>query len=120
MAKQEVYWFKHDGNAHRDIKILEMRSAYGCEGYGWYWILIELMREATDYKLKRNGKYLAIELNTDPDTLNQFIDECINEYELFQADEKYFWSPALIRRMDAYTKVIETKKAAANTRWSRD
>jgi hypothetical protein len=123
MAKQEVYWFKHDGNAHRDIKIIEMMGVYGAEGYGWFWILLELMREATDYKLKYAGKYgiktLAQEMRAEPERLKEFIDDCINEFELFQADDKYFWSPSFLRRMSAYNQVIETKKQAALSRWSK-
>lgn len=34
VKKQEVYWFRHDGNARRDQKILEMRLVYGAEGIG--------------------------------------------------------------------------------------
>lgn len=120
MAKQEVYWFKHDGNARRDIKILEMRADWGAEGYGWWWMLVEMMREATGYKLKRKGKYLAKELDATTDQLTQFINDCIDDYELFDADDKYFWSPSMIRRMAAYNKVVETKRAAANARWNRD
>jgi len=119
--KQEVYWFKHDGNARRDQKILEMRLVYGAEGYGWYWMLIELMREATDYKLKLSGKYaiptLAKELGAEPDKLKQFIDDCIKEFELFQGDDKYFWSPSLIKRMSVYDEKVEQCRAAVNKRW---
>jgi len=117
MAKQEVYWFKHDGNAHRDIKIIEMMGVYGAEGYGWFWILLELMREATDFKLKYGGKYgivsLAQEIRADPDRLKAFIDDCINEFELFQGDDKYFWSPSFLKRMETYNNICEKRREAA-------
>jgi len=119
MAKQDVYWFKHDGNARRDIKILEMRAEYGAEGYGWWWMLVEMMREATDYRLKLSGKYLSKELDANPDRLNKFIQDCINDFELFQSDDKYFWSPSLCRRMANYSDVIEKRREAANIRWNR-
>jgi hypothetical protein len=123
MARNETYWFKHDFNARRDQKILEMRSVYGAEGYGWWWMLIEMMRESSDYKLKLSGKYaiptLAKELDTDPAQLQQFIDDCIHEFELFQSDKKTFWSPSLMRRMTAYNDVIEKRREAANSRWNK-
>lgn len=123
MARNETYWFKHDFNARRDQKILEMRSVYGAEGYGWWWMLIEMMRESSDYKLKLSGKYaiptLAKELDTDPTQLQQFIDDCIHEFELFQSDKKTFWSPSLMRRMTAYNDVIEKRREAANSRWNK-
>jgi len=123
MAKQEVYWFKHDGNAHRDQKILTMRSVYGFEGYGWWWTLLELMREACDYKLKYSGKHdlktLAKLLETDADTLKEYINDCSNEFGLFCMDDDYFWSPSMLRRMNAYNQVCEKRREAVNQRWNK-
>jgi len=119
--KQEVYWFKHEGNARREQKIITMRSVYGSEGYGWYWMLIEMMRESEGYNLKLLGKYaipgLAKELDADPDRIKEFITDCIKEFELFESDDKCFWSPLLTDKMAAYDDLIEKKKEAANTRW---
>ena len=123
MAKQEVYWFKHDGNARRDIKIIEMMSVYGAEGYGWYWILLEIMRESRDYKLKIRGKYaykaLAIELKTDQEQAKQYIEDCINEFNLFESDGQFIWSPSFLRRMTAYNEVCEKRREAVNSRWNK-
>ena len=123
MARKDVYWFKHDGNARRDQKILEMRSVYGAEGYGWWWMLLEMMREASDYRLKLTGKYaiptLAQELNADPERLQAFITDCIEEFELFQSDGKCFWSPSFLRRMENYNKLVDIRREAANSRWNR-
>ena len=122
MARNETYWFKHDFNARRDQKILERRSVYGSEGYGWWWMLLELMREASDYKLKLTGKYaiptLAKELDAEPEMLKEFISDCINEFDLFESDEKYFWSNSFLRRMDAYDTVVGKRRQAANARWN--
>ena len=56
MAK-DAYYFSHDANARQDPKILEMISVYGIEGYGRYWILVEMLREQSDYTLSLTGKY---------------------------------------------------------------
>lgn len=125
MSKKDVYWFKHDANARRDQKILMLRTVYGAEGYGWWWMLLEMMRESSDYRLKLTGKYaiptLAKELGADPEKLKEFISDCIKEFELFDSDaeEKYFWSPSLLRRMRAYEEVINKRREAANSRWNR-
>lgn len=123
MAKQDVYWFKHDANARRDHKILMLRAVYGAQGYGWWWMLLEMMRESSGYKLKLAGKYaiptLAQELGAEPDRLKEFIEDCIEEFELFETDSEYFWSPSLLNRMKAYDLVIEQKKEAANRRWGK-
>jgi len=123
MARNETSWFKHDFNARRDQKILTMRLVYGGEGYGWYWMLIEMMREATDYKLRLSGKYsiqaLAVELGADQGMLANFILDCINEFSLFESDGEYFWSPSLCRRMEPLdSKRIQCQEAAAE-RWRK-
>jgi len=122
--KQEPYWFKHAGNARRDQKIITMRTVYGAEGYGWYWMLVEMMREAEEYKLRLTGKYdmqgLAKELDTDPDRLKEFIADCVKEFGLFESDGQTFWSPRLMDKMKSYDDLVEKKREAANARWNRD
>lgn len=122
--KQEAYWFRHDGNARRDQKIMTMRMVYGSEGYGWWWILLELMREATDYKLRINGKYdiqsISQEVGTTPEILTQFFDDCVNEFGLFESDGQYVWSESMLRRMATYNEVCEKRREAINSRWHKD
>lgn len=48
---KEAYYFSHDTNARNDPKILALRDNWGVEGYGIYWVLIEMLRESNDYKL---------------------------------------------------------------------
>ncbi len=124
MARNETYWFKHDFNARRDQKILTMRSVYGAEGYGWWWMLIEMMREAGDYRLKYTGKHtlntMATELGTNPDKLMEFITDCYQEFDrLFDMDDNYFWSPSLLRRMRDYNVICDKRRDAINARWNR-
>ena len=49
---KDSYYFSHDSNARNDPKILDMISRYGIVSYAWYWILIEMMREQKDFRLK--------------------------------------------------------------------
>jgi hypothetical protein len=123
MNKKDAYYFSHDSNARHDIKITAMRSDYGAEGYGWYWILIETMREQEGYRIPVNDKFsyrsLAHELGTDHVKAKKFIDDCINEYELFSTDGKYIWSNSLINRMVMVDKKREQARQAVNTRWSK-
>lgn len=41
-------WYRHDTNAHGDVKIKKLRMRYGMEGYGLYWYLLELIAENVD------------------------------------------------------------------------
>ena len=122
MAK-DAYYFSHDSNARQDPKILEMMSVYGSEGYGWYWILVEMLREQADYKLKLKGKYtfnaLAMQMQCKPDASERFVLDCVNEFELFISDDMYFWSESLIRRMSIREEVSQKRKKAAEARWGK-
>lgn len=120
---KEAYYFSHDSNARRDPDILKMRSVYGSEGYGWYWMIVEMMRDQTDYKLDMHSRYafnaLALELLCENEKAQYFITDCINEFNLFETDGIYFWSNSLLRRMNKKEKNSELARQSANARWSK-
>lgn len=119
---KETYYFSHDFNARNDPKILAMRSKYGSEGYGWYWMIIEILREQSEYKLEHN-KYLcitlAMQLQCDCNALHNYVEDCINEYHLFESDGVYIWSNSLMRRMEEKVTKSENAKKAAKARWNK-
>lgn len=119
---KETYYFSHDFNARNDPKILAMRSKYGAEGYGWYWMIIEILREQSEYKLEHN-KYLcitlAMQLQCDCNALHSYVEDCIEEYHLFESDGVYIWSNSLIRRMEEKVTKSENAKKAAKARWDK-
>lgn len=122
---KDAFWFPHDSNARYDKKILAMRSGFGFEGYGWYWAIIEMMRDEKDYRLNMGQKYffqvLAKELETTPERAESFILECIEEFGLFKSDGMEFWSESLIRRMEKKDEIRDKRsragKKGANVRW---
>lgn len=120
---KDAYYFSHDSNARHDPKITAMRSVYGSEGYGWYWMLIEMMREADGYRLEMQGKYTfnayAMQMHSDCNTIERFVHDCINEFYLFASDGSQFWSESLLRRMDIREKTSEVRRSAANKRWGK-
>lgn len=122
---KEAYYFSHDANARHDPKILALRSEYGVKGYGIYWIIIEMLREQEGYKLPLK-KYIfnAIAMQVQckdfaKDDAKVFVENCINEYELFAADEGFFWSNSLLKRMDKKQDLSEKRRAAAKARWDK-
>lgn len=110
---KDAYYFSHDSNARTDIKIQALRSIYGVKGYGMYWILIEMMRDAENHKLPFNQKYaylgFAKEFESTAEEAKQFIYDCIYEFGLFVCDENSFWSDSLNRRMEKYKRKNEIK-----------
>lgn len=120
---KDAYYFSHDANARHDPKILAMMSVYGAKGYGWYWIIIEMLREQSDLKLSLSGKYtfnaIAMQMHCNADECKKFVLDCINEFELFASDDHYFWSESLIRRMEKREEVSKKRSEAAKKRWSK-
>lgn len=117
---KDAYYFSHDANARNDQKILAMRSVFGSEGYGWYWIIIEMMRETTNFMIKID-KYtfqaLAMQMHCDADIAHKFVSDCINEFSLFESDGEFFWANSLLRRMAQREEKSEQARAAAKARW---
>jgi len=122
MAK-EAYYFSHDSNARHDPDIKAMRSVYKLQGYAWFWVLIEMMRDADEHKLSMQGRYIwnayASELECNAEEAKQFVEDCINEFSLFASDGQYFWSESLLRRMEKKATTSEKRSAAAKARWDK-
>ena len=111
MAK-ETYYFSHDSNAITDTKILNMRADYGLEGYGLFWVLIEMMRNEENYKLELSkNTYRAIKTltNTSID-VEEFIKNCIEDYKIFIEDNGYFYSNSLLSRMSEMERKKEINR----------
>jgi hypothetical protein len=122
MAK-DIYYFSHDSNARRDPKIIAMRGAYGTVGYAWYFMFVEMMREADGYRLDMKSKYAfnayAMDMQCECNAIASFVHDCIDEFKLFSTDGEYFWSPSLLNRMDrVHEKSLKAKKSA-NARWKK-
>lgn len=119
---KEAYYFSHDANARHDPDILAMRSVYGSEGYGWYWMIIELLREQQSYKIQIT-KYvwnaLAMQMQCDCNAAHKFVDDCIKEFDLLHSDGDNFWSESLLRRMDSKNEKSEKARKAAEKRWGK-
>lgn len=114
MAK-EAYYFSHDANARNDIKVKAMMSKYKLEGYGMFWVLIEMLRETEHHELPLEEYfYLAVqhEFNGSSTDVKRYIDDCINVFKLFESDGDKFWSESLKRRMELKEKKKEQARQA--------
>lgn len=121
MAK-ESYYFSHDCNARNDIKILALRSKYGAEGYAFYFMTLEILREQSDYKLlidKYTFKTLAWQFQCDEDLIKEFIKDCCDEFGLFILEDNYLFSISLLERMEKYKETSNKMKKLAEARWKK-
>jgi hypothetical protein len=111
---KDAYWFPHDANARNDPAICAMRKKYKSEGYGWYWMLVEMMREQSDYRLMLGlCDGYAMQMQCTSTKASEFIADCIAPYGLFKSDGESFWSGRLMREMEFKAGLSETRRKAA-------
>ncbi|MFX3618636.1 MAG: DUF4373 domain-containing protein [Sporolactobacillus sp.] len=119
---KDAYYFSHDSNARNDTKILALRTVYGMAGYGMYWVTVEMLREQDGYKLKK-GKYvfdaLAMQMQCERNAAEEFVEKCINEFDLLQEDDEFIWSESLVNRMENKDKKSEKARQSAKKRWKK-
>jgi len=118
---KNAYYFPHDCNAADDPKILAMRFTYKAEGYGWYWMLVEQLRQQQDYRISVEILPMyAKKFDAPPKKFAQFIDDCVNKFHLFFIENSYIFSESLIKRMEFIENKSEKAKSAASARWTRE
>jgi hypothetical protein len=101
MAK-DAYWFRHDANARNDIKVIELRSLHGYEGYGIYFSIIEVMREQSSYTISESKiGMVALALGLPLDKLKTVLDDCIS-IGLFERHDGEILSQSFLLRMDVW------------------
>jgi len=140
--KKDAYYFKHDTNARNDIYISAARSEV-CEMskkmekedvhklinlsiYGFYFIIIEILREQSDFKIKDNSvvrKFISKESEIPLPVSNQMLDLLISEdYGLIKKEDGHLFSKRLISDMvemnEVRGKFSKAGKASAEARKS--
>ena len=78
-------------------------------GYQWYFQTLEILRVETEYKyLISDFDLLAKELGEPKKKINEWINDCINIYKLFESDKEYFFSASLLKRMSIMQQKSKT------------
>lgn len=124
MSNKNTFYFSHDANAHEDDKIVCLMSEYGSQGYGWWWILVEVLFQQENCRIDMSKKstipYLCRMLwDIEPDKVLPFVNSLV-EYDLLERQGDFVFSPSLLRRNQKLQDLREKKKAAANARWSKE
>jgi hypothetical protein len=114
MAK-DAYYFSHDSNARQDEKIIKLRMKLGWEGYGLYWALIEMLRDANDYSLETDYDSIAFELRTECERIRSIVED----FNLFELDDCFFYSESLNKRMELKESKSEKARRSAKARWDK-
>ncbi len=96
---KDAYYFPHDSNAKDDPKCVLLIEQLGLEGYGIYWMLVEVLREQPDYTYPLS---LLPALARRYNTTSEKVKAVVCGYELFTIkDDRIFFSDSLNRRMEA-------------------
>lgn len=103
---KDAYYFSHDSNARNDQRIIQLRSDYGMKGYGIFFGIIEILREANGYQLTTNYKAIAYDLRED----EEIIKKVIEGYSLFKIIGQNFFSTSLKERMKKLDGIREKRR----------
>lgn len=109
------YYFQHDLTARYDEKISYLCRKYGGIAYGMYWAIVEQLHKEETNKLDFNKRKLddiATFLKIDVDELIEMIKFAINECELFETDETFFWSNRVLKNIDRMNEIKDARSEA--------
>lgn len=94
---KDAFYFSHDSNAKDDPKCVMLIEQLGLEGYGIFWILIEMLRDQPGYKYPLA---LIPAIARRYNTTAEKVKAVIRGYDLFTVDENDFFSLSLMKRME--------------------
>lgn len=104
MKKQEQLWFSHDCTTTSNPRMIALISVHGLLGYGRWWRLMEILRNEENYKYSITTKFaynvLATAFMCTVEEAKDFINNCIEDYELLTTDGEFIWSESLLARME--------------------
>lgn len=120
MKKANNSYFSHDSNARNDELIIKLRLKHGAKGYGIYFMILERMREDTDYFCTADYSVLAFDFREEA----EIIKDIVENFDLFEftEDGTAFYSISFLKRMALKDKQTELRKErakkGAEARWS--
>jgi hypothetical protein len=97
-------WFKHDANAHRDVKLKKLIMRYGIQGYGLYFYCLERITDGIDinnltFKLEDDAEIMAHDLGMHVDDVQAMMIYMV-ELGLFEDSSGVITCLKLAKRLD--------------------
>ncbi len=112
---KETYYFQHDYHARHDLKLESvLLGEVGVAGIGIFWCIIEMLYEENGYALLSHMGRIANALRVE----EKLIKSIVFDFELFQYDEKMFWSDAVLRRLNERRNKSKSARNSAKVRWN--
>ena len=116
MAK-DTYYFQHDYGARNDDKIMEIRSEFGTEGYGLFWMIVEVMAENENGGVKASliGG-LSLGFGVAKDRLMAFTKFCTG-IDLFYEENGFLFSRRMLKHKNFRKYLSDSGRAGADKKW---
>lgn len=108
---KDAFYFPHFIGSRHDRKIKRLRKELGIEGYGIFFMLLEVLREQADFTYPLSDTDL---LSEEFGTSEQKINAVIHNYDLFAITNQntHFLSPKLIIYIEPWLKRKEQARIA--------
>lgn len=114
-------YFNHDCDARNDEKLIALRIRYGAEGYGVYFMLIEMLQAAPGCTLEKDYKALAFDLRVSARRIKSIVED----FGLFTPTDggNKFYSERLIKYAsdvdESYERYAEAGRKGMKARWKK-
>lgn len=105
-------WFRHESDAHTNLKLTQILQEYGIGAYGYYWFLLELVcQQSENFRVKagKNWKKFAevwthLDIKSQDNYLRVFAELNLIDKKALKSGTLYI--PKLQERLDDYTKRV--------------
>lgn len=115
--KSNEKFFKHESNARNDEKLLAVRIRHGMEGYGVYWAIMEILRDANNYTIKQDYQSISWELHIS----EELIKTIVEDFGLFDVQDGMIKSVKLCCEMEEADRRKEARRKSGilgmQSRW---
>ena len=114
---KQTNYFPHDAGARNDEKLIRLRMRHGAAGYGVYFMVLERLREETDFVSVKDYNMIAFDLRVDA----ALIKSVVEDFGLFAFtdDGKCFYSVSFSQRMTMSHNLSTNRRKAALKRWGK-
>lgn len=116
-----MQYFRHDADAHTDVKLRKLMMAHGIEGYGLYWYILELITKEVDehhltFELEHDSELLAHDTGLGRDRVEAMVKFMV-QIGLFEASQGTITCLKLLKRLDtSMTSNVRLRKLIKTAR----
>ena len=109
-------YFSHDIAARNDPKIMRLMRRHGGEGYGIFWVILEILATENENKLHLSDIDVIANLCG---VSEEIVNSIIRDFGLFIIEGDYFYSESLRKRLNKAKIRSQLNSKAALKRWNK-